>query len=83
MRRTVSAGSVPAGISVITAFSPKYASPQPTAEAATASAKTLHEELSDQAAARRTQCDAHGDLAFAGRRARQQQVGDVTASDQE
>ena len=39
MRITVSSGRVPAGISEITAFSPKYASPQPTAEAAAASTK--------------------------------------------
>ena len=39
MRITVSSGRVPAGISVTTAFRPKYASPQPTAQAATASTK--------------------------------------------
>jgi len=49
MRRTVSSGSGACRISVITAFSPRYANPQPTAEPLTASA-TFHEELSDQAA---------------------------------
>src|SRR5439155_1140532 len=39
MRITVSSGRVPAGLSEITAFSPKYASPQTTAEAAAASTK--------------------------------------------
>ena len=39
MRMTVSSGRVPAGMSAITAFKPKYANPQPTSEAAAARIK--------------------------------------------
>ena len=39
--------------------------------------------MADQAAARRAQCDAHGDFAFAGGRACEQKIGHVAACDQQ
>ena len=55
----------------------------PSAPPASASTHAFDEELRDDAAAAGAEGDAHGDLALTRQRARQQQVGDVRARDQQ
>ena len=74
---------MPWGSSAISASMPQTASSRPSAAADQAEDHALGEQLADQAAATGAERGPHGDLALARRRAREQQVRDVHARDQQ